>query len=47
VFSDGHDSGIYTFDRLYKLGSEYPLLWDNYLNKLKAAGIQRKEPLKN
>ncbi|NOS89575.1 MAG: DUF971 domain-containing protein [Methylococcaceae bacterium] len=47
VFSDGHDSGIYTFDMLYKLGSEYPILWDNYLNKLKAAGIQRKEPLAN
>ncbi|MCX7097166.1 MAG: DUF971 domain-containing protein [Methylococcales bacterium] len=47
VYSDGHDSGIYTFDMLYKLGAEYPLLWDNYLNQLKAAGIARKEPSKN
>lgn len=47
VFSDGHNTGIYTFDMLYKLGAEYSVLWDNYLNKLKAAGIQRKEHLQN
>ena len=47
VFSDGHDSGIYTWDLLYKLGAEYPTLWANYLNKLEAAGHKRKESLKN
>ena len=47
VFSDGHDSGIYTWDMLYKLGAEYPALWANYLNKLEAAGHKRKESLKN
>ena len=47
VFSDGHNSGIYTWDLLYKLGAEYPTLWANYLNKLEAAGHKRKESLKN
>ena len=47
VFSDGHDSGIYTWDLLYKLGAEYEVLWADYLNKLQAAGYKRKESLKN
>jgi len=41
TFSDGHDSGIYSWDLLYKLGSEFPLLWSNYLEELKAHGISR------
>lgn len=41
TFSDGHDSGIYSWDLLYKLGSEFPLLWSAYLDELKAAGISR------
>lgn len=45
TFSDGHDSGIYSWDLLYKLGSEFPLLWSEYLNALKAAGISRQSPL--
>jgi len=47
VFSDGHDTGIYTWDFLYKLGAEYQTLWAAYLQKLEAAGYQRKEPLQN
>jgi len=47
VFSDGHSTGIYTWDLLYKLGAEYPALWDNYLHRLEAAGHQRKDPLPN
>ncbi len=47
VFSDGHISGIYTWDLLYKLGSEYQTLWVNYLNELESAGHKRKETLKN
>lgn len=43
VFSDGHSTGIYTWDLLYKLGAEYPVLWADYLFRLKAAGHQRKE----
>lgn len=46
-FSDGHDTGIYSWDLLYKLGSEFPLLWSEYLDQLKAAGISRKSPLHN
>jgi len=45
TFSDGHDSGIYSWDLLYKLGSEFPLLWATYLEKLAAAGISRRSPL--
>jgi len=47
VFSDGHDSGIYTWDLLYKLGAEYQALWANYLHNLETAGYNRKEPLQN
>ena len=47
VFSDDHNSGIYTWDLLYKLGAEYQVLWVNYLNNLEAAGHKRKETLKN
>ncbi|PPD32063.1 MAG: 1-(5-phosphoribosyl)-5-((5-phosphoribosylamino)methylideneamino)imidazole-4-carboxamide isomerase [Methylomonas sp.] len=45
TFSDGHNSGIYSWDLLYKLGSEFPLLWSRYLEKLSAAGYSRKPPL--
>ena len=47
VFSDGHSTGIYTWDLLYKLGAEYPSLWADYLHRLEAAGQKRKESLKN
>ncbi len=43
VFSDGHNSGIYSWDMLYKLGSEYQLLWDKYLKELKNAGYSRQQ----
>lgn len=45
IFSDGHDSGIYSWDLLYKLGSEFPLLWSIYLDQLHAAGISRRPNL--
>ena len=44
VFSDGHDSGIYTWALLYQLGRDYPSLWQAYLDKLGAAGHTRKPP---
>ena len=47
VFSDGHNSGIYTWDLLYKLGAEYPALWADYLHNLEAAGHKRKKPTQN
>lgn len=40
-FSDGHNTGIYTWDLLYKLGAEYSTLWQAYLDKLKASGHNR------
>ena len=45
VFSDGHDSGIYTWELLYKLGNEYDILWSVYLERLTAAGYNRQHPI--
>ena len=42
VFSDGHSTGLYSWDYLYELGHDYEALWLEYLGKLSAAGIQRK-----
>jgi DUF971 family protein len=39
LFTDGHDTGIYTWDYLYKLGSEQAALWADYLARLQAAGF--------
>jgi DUF971 family protein len=47
LFSDGHNSGVYTWNYLFKLGCEYQTLWANYLKKLEVAGYRRKETLKN
>jgi DUF971 family protein len=44
-FSDGHNTGIYTWDLLYQLGSEYSTLWADYLQRLEAAGYQRQNTL--
>jgi DUF971 family protein len=44
TFSDGHNSGIYSWDMLYKLGSEYQTLWASYLQELENAGQSRNEP---
>ena len=41
VFSDGHDSGIYTWEYLYFLGQERERLWQEYLEKLQLAGVDR------
>ena len=40
-FSDGHDTGIYSWDYLYHLGMNQAKLWDQYLARLKAAGASR------
>jgi DUF971 family protein len=39
IFSDGHESGLYTWDYLYKLGKEKEALWQDYLDRLAAAGF--------
>ncbi len=41
TFSDGHNSGIFSWGLLYKLGNEYAKLWSQYLEALKEAGYQR------
>lgn len=38
-FSDGHNTGIYTWAYLYELGTKQAELWETYLGRLKAAGI--------
>ena len=40
-FSDGHSTGIYSWDYLYELGETQDELWTQYLAKLKAAGASR------
>lgn len=40
-FSDGHDSGIFSWDYLYFLGSQQDQLWNDYETRLKAAGVER------
>ena len=40
-FSDGHNTGIYSWDYLYSLGKEQAQLWEEYLQRLEAAGFTR------
>jgi DUF971 family protein len=40
-FSDGHNTGIYSWDYLYELGRDQATLWQKYLDKLAAAGASR------
>ena len=39
LFTDGHESGIFTWDFLYKLGSEHDTLWQDYMARRHAAGF--------
>jgi len=41
LFSDGHGTGIYSWDYLYELGQNQEKMWADYLNRLKAAGASR------
>jgi len=45
AFSDGHDTGIFSWDYLYFLGSEQDALWKEYEQKLLAAGRERDAPM--
>jgi DUF971 family protein len=40
-FSDGHNTGIYSWDYLYDLGASGEALWEDYLKRLEAAGASR------
>ena len=43
-FSDGHDSGIFSWDYLYELGENQAPLWAEYLERLQAEGGSRDAP---
>jgi len=43
-FSDGHDTGIYSWDLLYDYGTRHDAMWQQYLARLKQAGASR-EPV--
>lgn len=45
VFSDGHESGLFTWDYLYQLGADQARLWDDYNRRLVAAGVERDAPM--
>ena len=41
-FSDGHDTGLYSWDYLYELGARQDEYWQRYLAALAAAGVARR-----
>ena len=45
IFSDGHDSGIFSWDYLYFLGTQQDELWEAYAKRLQEAGVQRDDPM--
>ena len=45
TFSDGHDSGLFTWEYLYFLGSQEQSLWAEYAQQLQTAGRGRDDPM--
>ena len=45
TFSDGHDTGIFSWDYLYFLGSQQAQLWEDYQRRLGEAGVDRDAPM--
>ncbi|WP_133647413.1 gamma-butyrobetaine hydroxylase-like domain-containing protein [Paraburkholderia flava] len=45
TFSDGHSTGIYSWDLLHDLAVRQDELWDEYLAKLEVAGVDRDAPM--
>ena len=41
IFSDGHDSGLYSWDMLYNLGKHHEELWQEYLKQIESQGLSR------
>ena len=41
VFSDGHDTGLYSWDILYDLGVHQDEMWQQYLRRMEDAGARR------
>ena len=44
-FSDGHDTGIFSWSYLYHLGADEAELWAQYEQRLAAAGVDRDAPM--
>jgi DUF971 family protein len=44
-FSDGHDSGIFSWAYLYHLGRDEAELWQRYEERLRAANVERDTPM--
>lgn len=40
-FDDGHDTGLYTWEYLYQLGSNQAVLWQDYLDRMASVGASR------
>jgi DUF971 family protein len=45
VFSDGHDTGIFSWSYLHHLGSDQAQLWQRYEQRLQEAGLDRDAPM--
>lgn len=45
TFSDGHDSGIYTWEYLYEMCVNFEAMWQDYLQQLEVAGVERDAPM--
>ena len=45
VFTDGHDTGLYSWDYLYYCGQHYEAMWQDYIAKLEMAGHKRIDQL--
>ena len=45
TFSDGHDSGLFTWEYVYLLGDQQSALWQQYEERLQAAGTDRDAPM--
>jgi DUF971 family protein len=43
-FSDGHDTGIYSWDLLYDYGARQQEMWQHYLRRMEEAGASRDSP---
>ncbi|CAG9170062.1 gamma-butyrobetaine hydroxylase-like domain-containing protein [Cupriavidus pampae] len=44
-FDDGHETGIYSWDLLHRLGDQQDTVWNDYLKRLEAAGLDRDAPM--
>lgn len=45
TFSDGHSTGIYSWDLLYELARRQDALWRDYFDRLQAADVERDAPM--